>query len=143
MTPAQTFHQFTQALDQWWPPAGRGPGAPRAFIEPRVGGRWYERDSKGLVRLWGQVLAWTPPQGLVLAWQVGANGEFDPALRTELEVVIAPVSATASLVSLEHRHFEGHGAAAVAQEALLASAVDWVGILERFARHCAGGLRHA
>ena len=140
MTPAQTFQQFTQGLAQCWPPAGRGPDAPRAFIEPHVGGRWYERDAQGQLGLWGQVLAWTPPRGLVLAWQVGANGEFDPALSTEVEVAITPLSSTASLVSLEHRHLERFGAVAAAQEALVASATGWVGILERY---CAAWCRRS
>ena len=85
MTPAQTFRQFTQELDHWWPPAGRRAGAPRAYIEPHVGGHWYERDAKG---------------------------EFDPTLSTEVEVAIKPLSSAASLVSLQHRHLEGLGAAA-------------------------------
>jgi uncharacterized protein YndB with AHSA1/START domain len=82
------------------------------------------------------VLVWTPPHGLVLGWQVGADGEFDPDLHTELELSFVAISAKLTRVSLEHRHLERYGAAAAQQAAVLSSAVGWVGILEGFARHC-------
>jgi uncharacterized protein YndB with AHSA1/START domain len=137
--PADAFRHFTQGIDRWWPPLGRSKGAPQVFIEGEVGGRWYERAADGREIVWGPVLAWTPPHALVLAWQVGANGDIDAELATEVEVgfVAAAEGAASTLVTLEHRHLERYGAAAAAQEAALSSAVGWIGILERFAQHCA------
>jgi uncharacterized protein YndB with AHSA1/START domain len=136
---AQAFDEFTRGLDRWWPPAGRKPGAPQVFIEPGVGGRWFERGANGADSPWGQVLAWVPPQRVLLTWQIAANGDFDPNLQTELELRFEPLSAKASrvsLVTLEHRHLERYAGAADAQEVTLSSAVGWVGILACYARHC-------
>jgi uncharacterized protein YndB with AHSA1/START domain len=134
--PADAFSHFTQGLDSWWPPTGRAQAAPQVFIECRPSGRWYERDTNGNECVWGRVLTWMPPHGLVLSWQVGADGEFDPDLHTELELSFVAISAKLTRVSLEHRHLERYGAAALEQAAVLSSAVGWVGILEGFARHC-------
>ncbi len=77
-----------------------------------------------------------PPRGLVLGGRVGADGEFAPDLHTEWELSFAPISAKLTCVSLEHRHLEPYGATAAGRAAVLSSAVGWVGILERFSRHC-------
>jgi uncharacterized protein YndB with AHSA1/START domain len=140
--PAEAFSRFTQGLDGWWPPSGRVQGEPQVFLECQSGGRWYERDATGSECVWGRVLAWAPPHGLVLAWQIGPDGGFDPDLHTELELSFVAISAKLTRVSLEHRHLERFGTAAAQQAAVLSSAVGWVGILEGFARHCslaAGG----
>ena len=134
--PGEAFSRFTQGLDRWWPSTGRARSAPRVFIECQPGGRWYEREATGSECVWGRVLVWKPPHGLVLGWQVGADGEFDPRLHTELELSFVAISAKLTRVSLEHRHLEPYGATAAAQAAVLSSAVGWVGVLECFARHC-------
>jgi uncharacterized protein YndB with AHSA1/START domain len=134
--PADAFTHFTQGLDQWWPPRGRAHDAPRVFMEPHVGGRWYERDAGGREWVWGQVLAWLPPDSLLLSWQVGADGEVDPALHTEVALSFESMAAGRTRLSIEHRHLERYGAAAAEQELLFSSAVGWIGILECFARHC-------
>ena len=66
---AEAFLEFTLGIDAWWPPAGRGGDAPQVFIEPHVGGRWYERDANRIVCPWGRVLAWEPPHRVMLSWQ--------------------------------------------------------------------------
>jgi uncharacterized protein YndB with AHSA1/START domain len=132
----EAFDRFTAGLDRWWPPGGRSFEAPQVFIECRLAGRWYERDANGRECVWGRVLAWTPPHGLMLGWQIGPDGNFNPDLHTELELSFAEISAKLTRVSLEHRHLERFGAYAAEQAALLSSAVGWVGILESFARHC-------
>ena len=50
----------------WWPPDYHvNPnGYEAAFIEPRVGGRWFERAPDGSECDWGRVLAWDPPRRL-------------------------------------------------------------------------------
>jgi len=132
----QAFDLFTLGQSQWWPPAGQPAPTPRVFMESRLGGRWYERALDRSECTWGRVLAWTPPRSLVLSWQIGANGEFDPKLETELDLHFAARSPQLTLVSLEHRHLERYGNAAQAHRALLASRVGWAGILECFGRHC-------
>lgn len=132
----ETFSMFTLRHGQWWPPVGQPQPAPTAFIEPHVGGRWFERDVNQNDYVWGKVLAWNPPRRLLLSWQIGADGEFDPDLHTELELRFIGLAPDATLVWLEHRHLERYGHAAESQRAILASDVGWIGILEHFARHC-------
>ena len=55
-------------------------------MEPRVGGRWYERGDDGSTCDWGSVLAWEPQSRLVLSWDITADWQYDPELKTEIEV---------------------------------------------------------
>ena len=51
---------FTSEMKTWWPLAAYKIGkvnAVDAIIEPRVGGRWYERGEDGSTCDWGSVLA--------------------------------------------------------------------------------------
>jgi len=105
-------------------------------MESRLGGRWYERSVDRSETSWGRVLAWAPPHSLVLSWQIGADGEFDPELETELELGFVARSEQWTLVCLEHRRLDRYGDDAEAQRSLLASDVGWSGILEHFKRHC-------
>lgn len=130
------FELFTQGQAQWWPPGGQPQPAPTVFMECRPAGRWFERGLDSSECTWGRVLAWAPPHNLVLSWQICANGDFDPALETELDLHFAAQSEGSTLVSLEHRHLERYGADAESQHTLLASEVGWAGILDRFRQHC-------
>ena len=50
---------FTEQLDTWWPLAVYKIGKAAAvdvIIEPRVGGRWYERGDDDSTCDWGRVL---------------------------------------------------------------------------------------
>jgi hypothetical protein len=45
----RAFAVFTERFDSWWPRSHKIGGADmaEAVLEPRVGGRWYERDVDG------------------------------------------------------------------------------------------------
>ena len=61
--PAVAWRVFTEKMGTWWPLATHKIGkatAVDAVIEPRVGGRWYERGDDGSTCDWGRVLAWEP-----------------------------------------------------------------------------------
>jgi uncharacterized protein YndB with AHSA1/START domain len=70
--PARAFELFTTRIQDWWllgnATIGRQP-AVAVVLEPRVDGRWFERDAQGHETQWGKVLAWEPPHRLLLAWQ--------------------------------------------------------------------------
>jgi len=54
---------FTQQMGTWWPLAVYKIGKAKAvdaIIEPRVGGRWYERGEDGNTCDWGHVVVWKP-----------------------------------------------------------------------------------
>ena len=82
------FRVFTERMASWWPLATHHIGAVPAatvVIEPRLGGRWFERGTDGSECPWGRVLAWEPPTRLALAWQISADWAYDAALETTIE----------------------------------------------------------
>ena len=108
--PDRAFALFTGCMGRWWTPGTTIGAKPHAeiVIEPRTGGRWFERDEDGAEIDWGVVIAWTPPAGAVLGWQLDAGFKHDPALTTEVELTFAPDGA-GTLVTLTHRNLERFG----------------------------------
>ncbi|HYC03640.1 MAG TPA: SRPBCC family protein [Azospirillaceae bacterium] len=134
--PARAFRIFTEKHGSWWPLATHHTGAVDAVdavIEPRVGGRWYEKGVDGSECEWGRVQAWEPPSRLVLVWQTGADWKFDPNLHTEVEIRFDPTTEGHTLLTLEHRHLEAFGEAAPAMQAAFESEQGWSGLLAIFA----------
>jgi uncharacterized protein YndB with AHSA1/START domain len=101
-------------------------------IEPRVGGRWYERNEDGSECDWGRVLLWEPPGRVVLAWQLNAEWKYDPGLVTELEVRFI-AEGPMTRVELEHRNLERFGARAEEIRAILDSMDGWGSTLAGYA----------
>ena len=149
-SPERAFFVFTQGMTSWWPvdshSIGDGPMA-EAVIEPRTGGRWYERADDGTECDWGRVLAWEPPRRVVLEWQLDADYGFDPEVHTELEVRFTPDGAHGTRVDLEHRGLDAYGARTAEMREGFGSDGGWAGLL----RHglpggvpaSAGSWRHA
>ena len=129
------FDAFTSRMGRWWNPAfsispTRAP-MKDVIIEPRVGGRWFERGDDGAECQWGQVLAWEPPTKVVLAWQITSQWQFGAEFFTEVEVRFTPEGA-GTRVELEHRLLERYGAAESEIRGKLGSPAGWAGLLERF-----------
>jgi uncharacterized protein YndB with AHSA1/START domain len=133
--PERAFAVFTDRFDSWWPRSHSIGEAEmgEAIVEPRTGGRWYERGVDGSECVWGQVLAWEPPHRLVLSWQIGGDWKLDadPAHASEIEVRFTPVD-DGTRVELEHRHFERHGESAAALRESVSQDGGWGGLLERY-----------
>lgn len=126
---------FTADIGRWWPLETHKIGAARAVdavIEPKVGGRWFERGEDGSSCDWGKVLAWEPTQRLVLSWQITADWKYDPTLVTEVEIRFA-ASPEGTLVSLTHRHLDRYGDRAAEMVGVFASPGGWDGLLQAYA----------
>jgi hypothetical protein len=57
--PEVAWRVFPEQMGAWWPLATHKIGTSKAVdavIEPRVGGRWYERGDDGSTCAWGTVL---------------------------------------------------------------------------------------
>jgi uncharacterized protein YndB with AHSA1/START domain len=108
-----------------------------AVIEPRVGGRWYERGDDGSTCDWGSVLAWEPHSRLVLSWDISADFQYDPTLKTEIEVRFIPDGDDRTRVELVHRHLDRYGPRRDEMWTIFDSTGDWGKILESFARAAA------
>jgi uncharacterized protein YndB with AHSA1/START domain len=130
----RAFAVFTDGFGRWWPAShhiGRTDMID-AVIEPRSGGRWYERNADGSECDWGHVIAWEPPGRVLLAWQLDADWRYDPELITEVEVRF-DADGERTRVTLEHRHLERMGARADEVRRAIDSPEGWRGILTRYA----------
>ena len=136
VNPERAFAVFTDGFDRWWPKTHTVGKAPlkRAVIEPREGGRWYGIDENGHEDDWGDVLAWEPPNRLLLAWRINGNFVYDPQVLTEVEVLFRPTAEGHTQVEFEHRHLERLGENAEHGRAMMDSPNGWGGILEGFRR---------
>ena len=104
------FRVFTDSIHTWWPAEYHIGQADmdRAILEPREGGRWYEKGVDGSECDWGRVLAWEPPRRLVVTWQINGQWQFDPDPEhaSDIEVRFTPDGPDQTTVELEHRHLE-------------------------------------
>ena len=139
VAPARAFEVFTAGMGRWWPASHNT--EPTAItdvvVEPRAGGRWFSRHEDGLEAEWGKVIAWEPPNRVLLAWQLNAEFKYDPDFITEVEVrFVAEGSGTRVL--LEHRNLERYGEATEKVRGMIDSPDGWGGLLALFARTAEG-----
>jgi uncharacterized protein YndB with AHSA1/START domain len=128
---ARAFEVFTARFGTWWPKSHHIGKAPmkEAVIEPRSGGRWYEKGEDGTECDWGEVLVWEPPSRVVLSWRLNGKFEVDETLVSEVEIRFIPDGAGATRVELEHR-IEAADADVI--RASVDSPGGWSGILESY-----------
>ncbi len=127
---------FTEKMGSWWPLAYYKIGnanAVDAIIEPRVGGRWFERGEDSSTCQCGSVLAWEPPQRLVLSWDINADWQYDPELKTEIEVRFIDGGSKRTRVEFEHRRLDRYGARRDEMRHIYDTQGDWGKLLEAFA----------
>ena len=138
LKPERAFELFVDEFGAWWPKQSHHVGeraAQTAIIEPREGGRWYERDDGGTECEWGKVLAVDRPARILLAWHLSPGFAFDPdpARATEVEVTFVAQGPDSTVVTLEHRGFEVHGDEAASMRDSVASEGGWADLLRLYA----------
>lgn len=103
-TVEEAFRVFTADAKSWWPVETHSIHVEVAEIvfEERAGGGVYEISASGEKGHWATVLAWDPPNRLVLAWNIL---EREP-VPTEVDVRFLP-DGDGTRVELEHRGWEG------------------------------------
>ena len=138
--PTVAWRVFTEKMGTWWPLAiykiGKA-NAVDAVIEPRVGGRWYERGDDGSTCEWGSVALWEPHSRLVLYWEITADWQHDASLKTEVEVRFIADGKNGTRVELEHRRLDLYGARRDEMRRIFDTEGDWGRLLESFARAAA------
>lgn len=109
--PERAFALFAD-IGSWWPLARvhTGPDPAACAIEPRIGGRIYERAADGKETDWGTVLAYEPPRRLSFSWLVRLSAEQEQLV----EISFTPES-DGTRVELTHSGWEKLGDAAAAQ----------------------------
>lgn len=132
----RAFRVFTDGISRWWPREHHVGASPleRMIVEPHAGGRWYSICQDGSEVEVGKVLAWHPPDRLVLAWQLTAQWQYDPSFSTEVEVGFIAEGPRRTRVELEHRQLERFGGDAETMQTTFDSDDAWAGSLAAFAR---------
>jgi uncharacterized protein YndB with AHSA1/START domain len=104
--PEHAFEIWTARTSLWWPADHTVSGEDdlEVVIEPRAGGRIFERGSSGEAE-WGEVLVWEPPRRLVYLWHL----RTDRADATEVEITFAPDGDSATEVRIDHRGWDRLG----------------------------------
>jgi uncharacterized protein YndB with AHSA1/START domain len=125
--PPRAFEMFASELARWWPLAQfhTGPDPVDCAIEPRVGGRVFERAKDGRETMWGTVTAYQPPAHLAFSWIVGLSADQ----ARQIDVRFIPEDG-GTRVELTHSGWETLGDAAAA----LRERYDqgWGTLVERF-----------
>jgi len=70
------FEVWTSDIAHWWPTEHTvtGKQALDIVLEPRVGGRIYERTAGGAELDWGEITEWEPPRRLAYRWHLREDG---------------------------------------------------------------------
>jgi uncharacterized protein YndB with AHSA1/START domain len=109
----RAFRVFTERFDQIKPREHNLLAVPIAetVLEPRPGGRIYDRGVDGSECRWARVLAFEPPDRLLFTWDIDGRWqiETDPDRCSEVEVRFLAESPDRTRVELEHRHLDRHG----------------------------------
>jgi len=137
----RAFEVFTTHFATWWPleshHIAEKPAA-TAVMEPRAGGRWFERAADGSECEWGTVVAFEPHERVILGWQLDANWRYDPELLTEVEVRFVPQGDARTRVELEHRDLDRYGERAGEMRDAISAEGGWPTLLASFTAAVAG-----
>lgn len=104
----RAFDVWTSRIGQWWPRDHTVSAEDdlTVVLEPRSGGRIFERRASGLEHDWGEVTIWEPPTRLGYTWHLNR----DRSDATEVEIRFVPRGDDATVVQIEHRGWERLGA---------------------------------
>ena len=130
------FELFTDRFADWWPKDSHHISegdAVEVVLEPREGGRWFERAADGSECEWGYVKEIERPDRILFAWQLTPEWKFDPdpAKGTEVEVTFARED-DGTRVTLTHRGFEVHGDAGAGMRESVSSEGGWPQLLQLY-----------
>jgi uncharacterized protein YndB with AHSA1/START domain len=105
---SHAFAVWTGDIGRWWPADHTTTGEDdlTVALEPKVGGRIYERTRDGREFDWGEILVWEPPHRFAYTWHLRRTRED----ATEVEIRFVPTAPDATRVEIEHRGWQRLGA---------------------------------
>lgn len=131
--PERAFDVFTRGIESWWPLETHSIRGMRHGLRPqelhlelRLGGRFYERTD-GEEHTWGTVLAYDPPDRIVIEWRV--NPANPP---TEIAVAFTPEEG-GTRVDVVHSGWERFEDPTQATRAEYDGDGGWNAVIARFA----------
>lgn len=103
---AHAFTTWTERFGLWWPPGHTTSGDPHPAVclEPRLGGRIYERSSDGREIDWGEVTEWDPPRRLGYLWHIRRTRDAATDVLVHFED-----TASGARIRIEHSGWERLG----------------------------------
>ena len=101
----------------------------------REGGHLYDRGVDGSECRWARVLAYEPPNRVVISWDISPQWQIETDLEkaSEVEVRFVSEAPERTRVELEHRNLERHGEGWEAVPDGVAAGDGWPRYLQRFA----------
>ena len=107
-TPEHAFDVWTNRLSTWWPKGHSASGDPDTVVtlEPRLGGRIFERTSSGAEVDWGEITEWSPPHRLGYRWHIAREA----AQATDVELTFVDLGGGRTRLDIVHSGWERLGA---------------------------------
>ena len=133
----RAFKVFTEDFGSFKPPEHNllGVAIAETVFEPRAGGHLYDRGVDGSICRWARVLAYEPPDRLLMSWDISPRWqlEADPDKTSEWEVRFIAETPHRTRVEIEHRNLDRHGEGWQAVRDGVAADQGWSLYLDRFA----------
>jgi uncharacterized protein YndB with AHSA1/START domain len=133
----RAFSVFTDGMGRFKPPEHNmlGVDIAETVFESREGGRVYDRGVDGSECGWARVLAYEPPDRVVISWDISPHWqiETDPERTSEVEVRFTAETPDRTRVELEHRNLDRHGDGWEGLRQGVESGDGWPLYLRRFA----------
>jgi uncharacterized protein YndB with AHSA1/START domain len=138
----RAFSVFTDGFGTFKPPEHNllGVDIAETIFEPRVGGDVYDRGVDGSECRWARVLAYEPPDRVVISWDISPHWQIESDLdkTSEVEVRFTGEGPGRTRVVLEHRNLDRHGAGWQAVREGVDAEAGWPLYLQRYADVIAG-----
>lgn len=109
----RAFAVFTTGFGRFKPPEHNllAVDIAETVFESHEGGHVYDKGVDGSESHWARVLAYEPPNRVVISWDISPQWqiETDPAKTSEVEVRFIAEGPDRTRVELEHRNLDRHG----------------------------------
>jgi len=134
----RAFAVFTERFGDFKPPEHNMLGVPIAetVFEHHVGGHIYDRGTDGTECRWARVLAFEPPDRVVVSWDISPYWQIETDLDHTSEVEIRFIAETPqrTRLELEHRNIDRHGPGWEGVRDGIADDAGWTLYLDRYAQ---------
>jgi hypothetical protein len=101
------FRTWTERIDRWWPAthSESGDADLTVHLEPKLGGRLFERTAAGVEHEWGEVTLWEPPRRFGYLWHIRRAREES----TDVVVSFEPLAPSRTRVDIHQASWERVG----------------------------------